>query len=337
MIVSSAPGRCGIVGNPTDMYGGSVVSCSTVERAHCRLIDSSDLVLSVSGIVQTIRTPADLELEGNFLDIPKAILKWFGINPRDFTCHMSAHSDIPQCAGLAGSTALVVAILGAVLKKLDLHMDRYVTAETARKIEYRGMGIMCGFQDQHMATFGGLNFMDFRGKESLNQSDDEPLATVEPLNVKDVPIVVAHTGISRNSGIVHRSIRQRWLDGEPEVVEGYKRIAELGGMGRDAILKADWELLGEIMNENQAIQRSLGGSGPHNDRLIDAALKNGALGAKLAGGGHGGTIVALTLEPDRTASAIRDAGAERIMWPKPCDGLLVESEWPNTASSSSTR
>jgi galactokinase/mevalonate kinase-like predicted kinase len=189
------------------------------------------------------------------------------------------------------------------------------------------MGIICGFQDQHMAAFGGLNFMDFHGKESLEQRDDEPLATVEPLHdqIRSLPIVVAHTGISRNSGIVHRSIRDRWLDGEPEVVEGYKRIAELARMGRRAMLNADWEQLGQLMDENHAIQRSLGGSGPQNDNLIDVARENGALGAKLSGAGHGGTIVALTLEPDRTVAALREAGAERILWPRPMAGLSVET------------
>ncbi len=32
-IVCSAPGRCGIIGNPTDMYGGAVLSCSVGMRA----------------------------------------------------------------------------------------------------------------------------------------------------------------------------------------------------------------------------------------------------------------------------------------------------------------
>ena len=142
--------------------------------------------------------------------------------------------------------------------------------------------------------------------------------------MRDLPIVVAHTGISRNSGVVHKSIRERWLEGETAVVEGYKRIAELGRLGQEAMLNADWETLGSMMDENHEIQRSLGGSGPQNDYLIDVARKNGALGAKLAGAGHGGTIVALTLEPDRTVRALRNAGAEQILWPRPVEGLRIE-------------
>ena len=180
-----------------------------------------------------------------------------------------------------------------------------------------------------MACFGGLNYMDFRGKERLAQDENEPLATVEPLQdaVGELPIVVAHTGIRRNSGVVHRSIRERWMEGELAVVEGYKRIAELAWLGKNAMLNQDWETLGLLMDENHAIQRTLGGSGPQNDHLIDVARRNGALGAKLAGAGQGGTIVALTLEPDRTVHALRAAGADEIIWPRPVEGAIVEASW----------
>jgi galactokinase len=42
MIVATAPGRCGVLGNPTDMYGGSVISCSTRERARCEIREATD-------------------------------------------------------------------------------------------------------------------------------------------------------------------------------------------------------------------------------------------------------------------------------------------------------
>ena len=45
-ITASAPGRAGIVGNPSDMYGGSVLSCSTYERAYCTLTPSDEAKMS---------------------------------------------------------------------------------------------------------------------------------------------------------------------------------------------------------------------------------------------------------------------------------------------------
>ena len=78
------------------------------------------------------------------------------------------------------------------------------------------------------------------------------------------------------------------------------------------------------MTRNHALVRELGGSGDANEALIAAALAGGALGAKLAGAGGGGTILALTLDSDRTIAALKSAGAEAILLPTPTPGLTVE-------------
>ncbi|MFH1009263.1 MAG: hypothetical protein V1800_17450 [Candidatus Latescibacterota bacterium] len=67
----------------------------------------------------------------------------------------------------------------------------------------------------------------------------------------------------------------------------------------------------------------MGGSGPVNEALIETALDCGALGAKLAGAGRGGTIIALHPNPEEMIAALRQAGATRIMIPKPMTGVRV--------------
>jgi mevalonate kinase len=120
-----------------------------------------------------------------------------------------------------------------------------------------------------------------------------------------LPFVLGFTGVRHSSGAVHKPIRERWLEGEPEVVAGYKRITEIARVGKKALLVEDWSLMGELMNENHTIQRGLGGSGESNERLIAAALEAGALGAKLAGAGDGGTVIALW--PDEDTSPLEEA------------------------------
>ena len=132
-----------------------------------------------------------------------------------------------------------------------------------------------------------------------------PRSSLWPPTYPHLPFVLGFTGVQHASGAVHKPLRERWLDGEPAVVEGYKRITEIAQVGKKALVLGDWPLLGRLMNENHAIQRDLGGSGESNERLIAAALQAGALGAKLAGAGDGGTIIAL--------------------WPSGCQG------WPDTA------
>ncbi len=332
MILATAPGRCGLVGNPTDMYGGSVLSCSTRERARCALnTDVEDIVISVSGVSQRIGTPDDLALrDGDFLNVARAVLTALEVTPgRTAPFHLNAETDIPMQAGLAGSTAILATITGCVLAHLELRLSPYEIAELIRKIEYDLLHIVCGFQDHYMSVFGGLNFMDFRDKNSAATPEAFlPFATIEPLEkyVSGLPLVLAHTGVRHHSGTVHKSIRQRWLEGEPAVVEGYVEIARLARAAKRAILGCDWAAFAGLMNRNHAIQRDLGGSGEANETLIAAALAGGAEGAKLAGAGGGGTILALTHDPERTVRALQEAGAEAILYPHPCPGLTVAVE-----------
>lgn len=325
MIIFSAPGRAGIVGNPSDMYGGSVISCTTLERAYVSVESSDRLLLESDEGVVEIRRRSDLALRNDHCDILRAVIahqRYYQLR-----CHIRCWSDLPFQAGLSGSTALLVAALAAISEFEGRSHNPYHFAELARAIELNHMGVVCGYQDQYMATFGGFNFMDFRDKEFYREVFSEPYATVEPLGDRGValpPVILAHTGVARLSGTVHKPIRERWLEGEQEVVEAYITIARLAREAKKAILWHDWGLLGTLMTENHAIQRSLGGSGPENERLIDAALRAGALGAKLAGAGNGGTIIALHPEPESLAEPLLAAGAKRIMFPCPQPGVRRE-------------
>jgi len=329
VIIATAPGRCGIVGNPTDMYGGSVISCTIQERAECRLTAPADALHIVNADESaTLRTRADLQLQGDKIDIARAALQFFEIDPATARFSLHLNTDIPMQAGIAGSTAMMATLVGVLNAHFGWGLGPHFLAETMGKIENRIMKVVCGFQDQHMAVFGGLNYMDFAGKESLERRDDEPLATIEPLAalVPDPPLLLAHTGIKHHSGTVHASPRERWLAGEKLVRDHYARIAQLGRLGKRALLLRDWPTLGALMNENHALVAELGGSGPANEQLIAAARAAGAWGAKLAGAGGGGTIIALTDNPERVGTAMMEAGAECLLTPKPQPGLTITHE-----------
>lgn len=329
MIRASAPGRAGIIGNPTDGYGGTVVSTSLSQRASVRLVPADETVLTVCGESVSVRSRDDLRLTGGYTDVAKAVLTTFDTALDGQGFHLRAETEVPMRAGLSGSTAMLVALLGAVLRWLELSLNRWEIAEAARKIEFEVMGVTCGFQDQYMAVFGGLNCMDFRGKEPGKESPDPIFATVEPLAgaVPEIPMLLANTGVQHHSGTHHKPLRERWLEGDPAVVDGYERLQSLAREGKKALLRADWECLGAMMNEQHAIQRELGGSGEANERLIGAALEAGAWGAKLAGAGGGGTIALLHPDLDEAARRLTAAGAARILAIRPSEGLVVESEY----------
>jgi galactokinase/mevalonate kinase-like predicted kinase len=325
-IVASAPGRCGILGNPSDMYGGCVISCTTMERAECRIeTDASAMTVTNAGETATIASRTDLTLRGDKLDIARAALIHFKVDPATTHLTVELRTDVPMRAGLAGSTALLTAIVGALAQYTGLAVSRYHLAEITRKIEARIMKVVCGLQDQQMTVFGGLNFMDFHGKEQLEQRDDEPLATVEPLapSCETPPLLLAHTGIEHHSGTVHSSPRERWLAGDTQVRGNYATLAHLARRGKRALVEKDWATLGALMNENHRLVSELGGSGDANDRLIRVAREAGAWGAKLAGAGGGGTIIILAADRESVGSALLAAGADCLLTPVPQPGLTV--------------
>jgi mevalonate kinase len=126
---------------------------------------------------------------------------------------------------------------------------------------------------------------------------------------------------------VHRPVRARWLAGEPSVRAAMERLAEIGLAGKRALLEGDWPQLGGLMNRNHALVRDLGASGAPNEALIAAALAAGAPGAKLAGAGDGGTIVALWPFDDAAPleAALRHAGAAALYRPRREPGVRIET------------
>jgi galactokinase/mevalonate kinase-like predicted kinase len=327
-LVCSAPGRAGIIGNPTDMYGGAVLSCSVGLRARVTVTPAEGIVLETNGEECCIVSRSDLRPQGDHFDVVRAILDYMHLPP--LACRVRYESGLPLRSGMAGSTALVVSLLQALLAWQGEYPGLYQLAERARHIELNYLKIVCGYQDAYMCTFGGLNYMDFGGKRFYRSAEAELFATVEPLGdyVSRLPFVLGFTGVPHSSGEVHRPIRERWLEGEATVVNGYQRITEIARQGKKALLLQGWPTLGRLMNENHAIQRNLGGSGESNEKLIAAALAAGAPGAKLAGAGSGGTIIVLWPWDDVTPleEALCAAGACATYRLEVAPGATIEKD-----------
>jgi len=162
MIKATAPGRAGIIGNPTDMYGGTVVSCSTQERATVTVEPWDELLVEVSGQRKVLKGREEFDMTGDYLDVVRAVIDFLGMY--DEKLHITCTSDIPFRAGLSGSTAVIVAVLAALLAYRGELPHPYKLAEMARHVELYYVKVVCGYQDAYMCTFGGLNYMHFRDK-----------------------------------------------------------------------------------------------------------------------------------------------------------------------------
>ncbi len=229
--------------------------------------------------------------------------------------HIAVWSDVPRQSGLGGSSLFVLLTLAGLREFYDLdrlvHND-YVLAELTQRVEGKELGIACGFADRYVPLFGGIAYLDYRGKLHHHEVNQEPYVTYERLDrwVDDLPLVAITTGIERDSGDVHGRMRPRYLQehdawvqagGEPppmvRLMSGAWRAA---WRGKIALLAGDWETFGALMNENHRLVNEMmayccfeDGAGRANNLLIETALAHGALGAKLTGAGRGGSVFAL--------------------------------------------
>jgi len=328
------PARINVLGNPSDgnegdfatisaavdVYAGAFIEPAenlVLERL-CRASEDFEVRQQLSFNPSEIPLPYDGQL-----DLVKgAINRLVQFSPelREKLTHqgirISTWTDVPRQSGLGGSSLFVLLALAGLRE--FYHLDRrihndYVLAEITQRVEAKELGITCGFADRYVPLFGGVAYLDYRGKLQHANLGEEPFVTYERLDtwVDDLPLVAISTGIVRDSGDVHGQMRPRYLEEnakwdhvggqEPPMVQFMHGAWDTAWQGKIALLNGDLQAFGELMTKNHKLVNDMmsyccfeEGAGWANNLLIDTAMKNGALGAKLTGAGGGGSVFALT-------------------------------------------
>ena len=137
-------------------------------------------------------------------------------------------------------------------------------------------------------------------------------------------LVIGNTGVFAATSAVNGRVR-RWLAERPERMHAFQEIGLLARHAEVALAAGDWPELGLLMNLCQLVLERVGVSCPELERLNEAALGAGALGAKLSGSGGGGIMVAL-VTPETAgavARAIEAAGGTAIVAPVGVAGVSL--------------
>jgi mevalonate kinase len=323
-VVASAPGKVILFGEHFVVYGKPAVVMAIDKRAYAlaeprkdRRIYISSKNLGISGIfVGESFEPkkggreARMKLE----PIRKAAQKVLNLAERKIGVSIEVRSAIPIAVGLGSSAAVVTATATAVSKLLSANLSKKDIFRIAYEAERIVHGTPSGI-DPTISTYGG----------TLLFSQDKGF---KPLEVKgDIPLVIGDTGIERSTGEQVAIVRERKKQ-YPSIVDP---IVEAGGkislQAVKALERGDLQELGKLMNINQALLSAVGVSNEPLERLIYAAQKAGALGAKLTGGGGGGCIIALS-QPEKleqVAEAIERTGGTAFIARKTSEGARVES------------
>ena len=236
---------------------------------------------------------------------------------------LTTRGESPAGAGIAGSSAMNVAICGALAKWTGASMDAELMLQTAMNVECKTIRVPTGVQDYRPALYGGVAAIELR-TDAIRRV---PIA-VSPRELER-RIVVAYTGAPRNSGTNNWEITKRHIDGDPHIFDCFERIRDTAVAMRHALACGDWDEVGrQIVTEWENRKRLAPGvSTPTIDALIARATKAGATAAKVCGAGGGGCLFCYGPPDARDAieSALSTGEAQVLDFTIESDGLRFES------------
>jgi len=221
---------------------------------------------------------------------------------------MTTHSEAPAGAGISGSSSLMVTA-GAALSKLTGHkMTLEKLRETVQNIEAQVIRVPTGPQDYYAAMYGGVGYI------KLTPGGITRVGLGVDLNDFNSRVVLAYTGIPRNSGINNWEVMKAHINGDKKVQRNFDQIAAIALAMRDAVEKRSWPEVGELVRAEWEHRRKNIPtiSTELIDRMVARTRRIGALGAKVCGAGGGGCVF-FFVEPDakaRVEAAIAAEGAE---------------------------
>ncbi|KAG9482398.1 hypothetical protein GDO78_011210 [Eleutherodactylus coqui] len=196
-------------------------------------------------------------------------------------------------------SAIVSATLKCLMKFYNLTDDdlpKSIQPNFILDVEKEELFITAGLQDRVVQVYEGLIYMDF----SRSIMEEQGYGNYIHMDMSCAPpFWLAYLRDPSDSGLIHNNVRQRWLNGDPEVIEAMTIFAELTDKAKTAIEEKNWNELAELMNRNLSLRRSIFtdaclGSG--NLKMIEIAQQHGCA-VKLPG--SGGAVIGLCFDPQK--------------------------------------
>jgi D-glycero-alpha-D-manno-heptose-7-phosphate kinase len=302
---TKAPLRISFGGGGTDIppytheRGGVVLNTTINKYAYCALRSSEKNEISVTSldydIVAKYHSDKDLMYNGE-LDLVKAAIRRLRSSELSHghrslnNLKLFLHSDAPPGSGLGSSSTMAVALIGAMAHWLKLPLTNYELAELAYEIERKDLKIEGGYQDQYAASFGGFNFIEFKGDTII----------VNPLKIRrsilnefEYNLLLCYTGSTRLSANIIKDQVGGFVQRKSSVVDALDETKKLAIDMKEAILQGDLTEFGELLHKAWLHKKNFSSkiSNPVINKMYEEARKAGALGGKLLGAGGGGYFI----------------------------------------------
>jgi len=291
-------GKVILFGEHFVVYGLEGIAVSLEMNTTCEYEENSDGIVANDLVTGELITIAE-DNEKRLSKVVQSVLKDTGVQEKNFRLKLTTNMSIK--GGMGSSAALGVAIARCLNEKFSLELNDERINEIAYNVEKLFHGNPSGI-DNTVSTYGGL--ISFKRGEGKNEI--EQLALEKP-----VEVVLADTGIFHDTAEIVEMVRKN-KEKEPEkygrIFEEYEELVK---EGRKALEEKNWGKIGKLMSKNQELLKEIKVSCKELDLLVETALENGALGAKLTGAGVGGNIIALTPGEElqeKVAKACKDLG-----------------------------
>ena len=341
--VWAAPGRVNLIGEHTDYNDGFVLPIALPQRTVATVEPLSGEpssgeprweITSAGQPDAVVVTVADLR--------PGAVTGWAAYvagvvwalreaGAEDPAARLSIESDVPMGAGLSSSAALECAVLSALCDLAGADLPVPQRPAIAQRAENSYVGVPCGIMDQTASIrcrAGHALFLDCRSGQ-VEQVPFDPEAAGLALLVIDSHTPHQHTeneyaqrratceaaaaslGVPALRDVTDLDAALARL--EDDVVR--RRVRHVVTENRrvlstvDALRAGDWATVGRLFTESHASMRDdYEITVPTVDLAVEVALRCGALGARMTGGGFGGCVLALVRAT--SVETVRSAVAE---------------------------
>ncbi|KHT64187.1 dehydrogenase [Photobacterium gaetbulicola] len=305
MIVRSrSPLRLGLAGGGTDLspycdkYGGCILNATIDMYAHCTIeMDTSKS--GVSFYAQDLDEQYHSKLTG-LLPIDEKLVLHKAVynrviadynegNPLPVTVY--THCDAPPGSGLGSSSTMVVTMISAYQKLLNLPLGEYDIARLAYDIERNDCQLSGGKQDQYATTFGGFNFMEFY---------DENRVLVNPLRIRrsiinelESQLILYFTGVSRSSAKIIDDQVKNTNDNTEKPLQAMHEVKQLAFEMKERLLHSDVSGMSQLFYDSWLAKKATSPSisTPLIEQIEDRAMSAGAKSLKISGAGGGGFMM----------------------------------------------
>lgn len=299
---SKAPLRIGLAGGGTDVspycdiYGGSILNAtiSLYASTHIEQNDSDLISFHAADRDESITLNKEDEIifDGK-LDLLKGvynrIVKDYGSINKGLKITTSV--DAPAGSGLGTSSTLVVSLVGAFVEMLKLPLGEYEIANYAYSIERDDLKLAGGKQDQYAATFGGINYMEFKKDNHV---------IVNPLRIKqeylqelENNLILFYTSTSRESAEIIKRQQSNVLNNKNSSIEAMHLLKEQSLQMKEALLRGNLDEIGHILDFGFEQKKKMAENISNSliEEIYNTAKMAGASGGKISGAGGGGFMI----------------------------------------------